>query len=73
MSAGRCWPLVTFTMSPTATLWTGQGDAGACQRNREVEERREVNGRVNQQKKVAGDVAAVSTAEAGDKYTSQPL
>lgn len=42
MSAGRCWPLVTFTMSPTATLWTGRSIAEACHRkNREVEERRE--------------------------------
>lgn len=32
MSAGRCWPLVTFTMSPTATLWTGCSSATACQR-----------------------------------------
>lgn len=32
MSAGRCWPLVTFTMSPTATLWPGRSSATACQK-----------------------------------------
>ena len=41
MSAGRCWPLVTFTMSPTATWWP---DAAVQQRERKEVERRRRRG-----------------------------
>lgn len=53
MSAGRCWPFVTFTMSPTATLWPGWNSARVCESKQE--RRRKFRQRVRGNKRGMGE------------------